>query len=66
VNLTDDGIPYRVPGCLPLAHIVQEGTLPHTEISSGSRLRIVAKLREHQFILEKRGPGLYLSIQSKD
>jgi hypothetical protein len=45
---------------------VQEGTLPHTEISSGSRLRIVAKLREHQFILEKRGPGLYLSIQSKD
>ena len=43
-----------------------EGTLPHTDISSGSRLRIVAKLREHQFILEKWGAELYLSVQSKD
>src|ERR1700692_4775748 len=32
-----------------------EGTLPHTDISSGSRIRIVGKLREHQFILEKWG-----------
>jgi hypothetical protein len=36
---------------------VHEDTLPHTDISSGSRLRIVAKLREHLLILGKWGPN---------
>jgi hypothetical protein len=45
---------------------VREGTLPHTDISSGSRLRIVAKWGEHPFILENWGAGLYFSVQNKD
>jgi hypothetical protein len=36
---------------------VHKDTLPHTDISSGSRLRIVAKLREHLLILGKWGPN---------
>jgi hypothetical protein len=54
VNLTDEGTTTGLPSAGPP---YVEGTLPHTDISSGGRLRIVAKLREHQFILEKWGPN---------